>query len=281
VRDSEGLDPGAALRLQSVRIYPTASRRSAGLDVDVEAVRRETVFRTTIALETYGFEDPEAARLRWQGKRRWIQALGELGSRQADRRLRREIEHHGRLGGPPQTLGFYRWLRDLGRELPEHTFLLQLGWGAGWESKTLGSSLLRQGDGQFERLLSKYRVTKERNRRPGDPFPRSRHLALVSGEPALPMGWVAVRIAGLDDVAVAERPEPQEAAAGQRTGRVKWFSPSKGYGFVAPEGGGDDVFLHKSGLVDPSRPPREGDRLAFDVEQAAKGPRAVNARVID
>jgi CspA family cold shock protein len=94
------------------------------------------------------------------------------------------------------------------------------------------------------------------------------------------MGWVEVQVKGLDEVDVGEVPEPDEAASGQRTGRVKWFSSEKGYGFVAPDDGGDDVFLHSSGLADPARTPRDGDRLAFDVEVAAKGPRAINARII-
>jgi CspA family cold shock protein len=95
------------------------------------------------------------------------------------------------------------------------------------------------------------------------------------------MGWLAVRITGLDEIEVAEVPAPKKAVAGQRTGTVKWFSSSKGYGFVAPDGGGEDLFLHVSGLLDPTPAPRSDDRLAFDVEQSAKGLRAVNARVID
>jgi CRISPR-associated protein Csm5 len=280
VRDSEPVATDEHLELHSVRIYPTASAQSAGLDVDVEAVKPKTVFHTTITLETYGFEDPEAARLRWRGQRRWIAGVADLAKRHGGGRLMTEAKYFKARSGPRRTMRFYDSLIKRLLELPDDMLLLQVGWGAGWESKTLGSPMLRQSDGQFEGLLSQYRMTKERDRRVGDPFPRSRHLALVNGRPGLPMGWLAVRLAGLDKIQVAEPPELAEAAGGQRTGRVKCFFRSKGYGFVAPDGGGDDVFLHTSGLVDPSRPPREGDRLAFDVEQAAKGPRAVNARVI-
>ena len=281
VRDSEPVDADEHLALQTVRVYPTASSRSSGLDVDVEAIRPGTVLQAAITLETYGFEDPEAARLRWQGKRRWLKELPAMAKQHAQQRLITEAEYFKRKGGPRGAMRFYDRLIKRLLELPDDTLLVQVGWGAGWESKTLGSSQLRQDDGQFERMLSQYRMTRERNRRAGAPFPRSRHLALKNGRPALPMGWLAVRVAGLEEIKVVDKPAPKKAAAGQRTGTVKWFSSSKGYGFVAPDGGGDDLFLHISGLLDPTPAPRQGDRLAFDVEQSAKGPRAVNARVID
>jgi CRISPR-associated protein Csm5 len=280
VRDSQPLDADEHLALQTVRVYPTASSESAGLDVDVEAVAPEAVFHTTVTLETYGFESPEASRLRWQGQRRWIQDLTELGKRHVGERLMTEAQYFKEKGGPRRSMRFYDALIKRLLELPDDVLLLQVGWGAGWESKTLGSAMLRQSDHAFERLLSTYRMTKERDRRAGDPFPRSRHLALIDGRPALPMGWLAVRVEGLDEVAVAEPPEPGEAAAGQRTGRLKKFFADRGFGFIEPEGGGKDVFIHVSGLADPGATLREGQRLAFDVEDTDRGPRAVNARVL-
>jgi CRISPR-associated protein Csm5 len=281
VRDSEPLPPGDGLALQTVRVYPTASRDSAGLDVDVEAIRPRTTFRTTIALETYGFESDQAARLGWQGKRRWIRELGTLGKKHAQQRLITESEYFRRKGGPRGALRFYDELIQRLIELPEDALLLQVGWGAGWESKTLGSALLSEDGRKFEDLLSNYRMTKERNRRPGDLFPKSRHLALRNGRPALPMGWLELRIAGLEAVEVREASAaPAGAARGQRTGRLKKYFPDKGYGFITPDGGGPDIFLHVSALAGPAADLREGQRLAFDVEQAAKGPRAVNVRVV-
>jgi hypothetical protein len=55
--------------------------------------------------------------------------------------------------------------------------------------------LLRTDDHTFERLLDRYRMTKEKNRRAGDPFPKSRHLVLNRrGQPAEPLGWVRMRL---------------------------------------------------------------------------------------
>ncbi len=59
-------------------------------------------------------------------------------------------------------------------------------------------------------------------------------------------------------------------------GSVKWYSIARGYGFIAPEGGGGDVFVHYS-TVDPQfLPLREGDRVSFETEDSPKGPRAKN-----
>jgi CspA family cold shock protein len=69
----------------------------------------------------------------------------------------------------------------------------------------------------------------------------------------------------------------QSNGAGKQRGVVKWFSPEKGYGFITPEGGGKDVFLHVSALkASDLDDPREGDKIWFDIEQGKKGAQAVN-----
>jgi CspA family cold shock protein len=60
-------------------------------------------------------------------------------------------------------------------------------------------------------------------------------------------------------------------------GTVKFFNESKGYGFITPESGGKDVFVHANGLKDEIR---EGDKVSYDVEESPKGLNALNVRVI-
>lgn len=58
-------------------------------------------------------------------------------------------------------------------------------------------------------------------------------------------------------------------------GTVKWFNESKGFGFITPEDGGKDVFVHFSAIVgDGFRTLAEGQQVSFEVEQGPKGPQA-------
>lgn len=61
------------------------------------------------------------------------------------------------------------------------------------------------------------------------------------------------------------------------TGTVKWFNDSKGYGFIAPENGGKDLFVHHSSISGKGVASlAEGQRVSFDIEKGPKGPRAIN-----
>jgi CspA family cold shock protein len=60
---------------------------------------------------------------------------------------------------------------------------------------------------------------------------------------------------------------------------VKWFNPDKGYGFITPEDGSKDVFVHYSEIdMDGFRTLEESDEVEFEIEQADKGPQAVRVR---
>jgi len=60
-------------------------------------------------------------------------------------------------------------------------------------------------------------------------------------------------------------------------GTVKWFSDEKGYGFIEPEGGGEDAFVHYSDIQgDGYKSLQEDSEVEFELEQGDKGPRAVN-----
>jgi CspA family cold shock protein len=62
-------------------------------------------------------------------------------------------------------------------------------------------------------------------------------------------------------------------------GTVKWFNAEKGYGFIAQEGDGDDVFVHYSAIQSNGyKTLDENQKVEFDVTQGPKGPQAENVR---
>ncbi len=63
-------------------------------------------------------------------------------------------------------------------------------------------------------------------------------------------------------------------------GKVKWFNEKKGYGFIEQDGG-EDLFVHYSAIQgDGFKTLAEGQRVRFEVEDAAKGPKAKNVQVV-
>ncbi len=61
------------------------------------------------------------------------------------------------------------------------------------------------------------------------------------------------------------------------TGSVKWFNDAKGFGFITPDDGGDDLFAHFSAIVDAGfKSLKEGERVSFEVTYGAKGKQASN-----
>lgn len=81
---------------------------------------------------------------------------------------------------------------------------------------------------------------------------------------SIPVSCVQLVRAGTADVKGKARVMPK--------GTVKWFNPTKGYGFIAPESGGKDIFVHISAVQKAGlRSLNEGQRIGFEVEQQQNG----------
>jgi CspA family cold shock protein len=65
------------------------------------------------------------------------------------------------------------------------------------------------------------------------------------------------------------------------TGTVKWFNDDKGFGFITPDDGSKDLFVHQSSIdAEGHRTLAEGSKVSFDTEAGDKGPRAANVKVV-
>lgn len=65
------------------------------------------------------------------------------------------------------------------------------------------------------------------------------------------------------------------------TGTVKWFSDDKGFGFITPDDGSKDLFVHHTAIVgDGHRSLDEGAKVSYDADRGDKGPKAVNVRLV-
>jgi CspA family cold shock protein len=69
----------------------------------------------------------------------------------------------------------------------------------------------------------------------------------------------------------------ESGSMARTTGTVKWFNDAKGFGFITPENGGKDCFVHHTAIkAEGFRSLAEGDRVEFDIVEGQKGPAAEN-----
>ncbi len=168
------------------------NERSAAAPIALEAIRSDATFHTTLTLDDYLFNDPQAAQgLRLGNKREWLTTLPALANDQAQARLKQELQFY-KTRPRSRVAGFYRQLLGLVPELGSDRFLLQLGWGGGWDNKTLAYLV---GPAEREALIGRYRLAIG-TRQKGDPFPKSRRAVARQVEedvqPIAPFGWLLV-----------------------------------------------------------------------------------------
>jgi cold shock protein len=80
---------------------------------------------------------------------------------------------------------------------------------------------------------------------------------------------------------LAHRVQAAEVLHQMATGVVKWFSDEKGFGFITPDDGGQDAFVHFSAIQgDGFRTLAEGAKVEYELGESPKGPQATNVRMI-
>ena len=204
VGDSQPVSP-AQLRLQRAHIYPTATTtyrgRSQGLDVDIETLGKGTVLELPIHVPTElladrgsAFDHRRQQELgRWEGQAVWLEKLALFGRRNARALLEDEVRFFEKRLDVPEVHRFYQQVVDIFTKLEKNEFLLVLGWGGGWHTKTL-NRYLRRDSKLLGDLVSRYRLNRTGTLRTDVPFPKSRHLLRRLDKPGPPLGWVKVAL---------------------------------------------------------------------------------------
>ena len=170
-----------------------------GSPIELEALRPDTKFRLTIKLDRALFSDwARRSGLELAGGKS-LANLAQVAQAHSTQRVQSEVKWFSDIRGAQRLAQFYQQLSQA--RLGKSMCLLQLGWGAGWESKTFGSRL--QADQPFmERLVNDYRMARGQ-RREGDPFPKSRRMVVayhrttdgrVAEVPGSPLGWVLMEM---------------------------------------------------------------------------------------
>ena len=196
VSDSAPLSP-ESLILVNARVLNRNG--SLGAPIELEALRPETELVLTVKIDRALFSE-------WAKQYGLHLHAGDLLARlpqvvrsYSEHRLKNELRVLSNMPNGTRLAQLYKeWLQE---SLADNEFLLQLGWGTGWEAKTFGSHL--QSDASFmEALLRDYKLARGK-RQSGDPFPKSRRV-LVKVEqspngqkreiPVVPLGWVLVEM---------------------------------------------------------------------------------------
>lgn len=191
----------SGLMVANARVLGRGGR--LGSPIELEAIRPDSVFSLTVKVDTVLFSD-WAKRAELDPRQSiWLQNLVPIAQRYSQERIRREIKWLSEMRtGEVSVTAITQFYQQLAQaKLGSRRFLLQLGWGTGWEGKTFGSNL--QTDQRFlQRVVTQYRLARGQ-RKEGDPFPKSRRVAVqarrqndgrITEIPSAPWGWCLVEM---------------------------------------------------------------------------------------
>lgn len=200
VSDSAPLQPDCLFLVNVRVINPGTSKEAASeIPVELEAIRSDVIFKSSLKLDLVLFSDwAKRYGLRLNG-RDWLADIPGIASAHAREQIERESKWFKEIPNAQAVTSFYETLKKTSIESPK--FLLRIGWGAGWESKTFGSRL--QEDADFmQYIVERYHMKKGKAAK-GSAFPASRRAAVRKTEAGAksrdeligaPLGWVLVEM---------------------------------------------------------------------------------------
>lgn len=187
--------PGEKENLQLLNVQVAVGTK-AGSPIELEAIRRDVTFEATLTLDGFLRQDNVTAQLGWQKDQLlWLMNIPKVVNAFTVHRIDSERKRWRAIDEPVRS--FYDTLDRVLRQLDlSSEFLIQLGWGGGWDSKTFGDILTRDGQ-VFKQVVQKYGKTMVRQGeyKPGDTYPKSRRVVVNSSDkPVFPLGWIKVRM---------------------------------------------------------------------------------------
>ncbi len=192
VADSQPLAKGD-LRITNAQVV-TGSEK-LGSPIEVEAIWSDSVLHTTLTLDDFLHSAQAEPTLGFGERWSWLERLPEIArawgvehlARERDWFRTRKYDTIGRLYH--QMLGMLQT-----KKLADNQFFLEIGWGGGWQVKSIGAPL-QSDKAQWEKLLTDKRRSPARfRRREGDAFPKSRRVMVVGDRPVAPFGWCLVEL---------------------------------------------------------------------------------------
>lgn len=201
--------PGEGLMLVNAQVL---TKKSAGSPVELEAIKSEMTFRGSLTVDETLFGAWAEPQLHFADRKHWLMELMARAQKHSLARIERLADWYEHAEG---CEGIARFYRDLAQaNLPARSAVLQIGWGAGWDGKTLWTHL-QQDPLLFEQLVIDFRLHKAGRdsppRKAGDPFPRSKRAAMnKDNKPTAPMGWVLVQLKPVGELPTEWAGQPYE-----------------------------------------------------------------------
>lgn len=196
---SDLTEPASANESMMLVNAQVLTKRQVGSPVELEAVRQRIVFQGSVTIDDVLFSSFAERELHFANRKHWLTELVARVQTHSLARIEQLAAWYETADNGAEIAHYFRQLAAA--KIGKRQAVMQIGWGAGWDAKTLWTHL--QTDPRlFEQLVTDFRLHRAPQgsppRKPGDPFPRSRRATMTVKEgvakPVAPLGWVLVEL---------------------------------------------------------------------------------------
>lgn len=192
ISDSE---PGKQDWMRPYTVAVVSNGKANGITISLEVIKARSEFTGSLVLDEFLIEPKNASDLGWSDHQlELLETISEAVNAFSRKRIEREIQRWQSVEGGNQIAEFYqRRLRDLDQLKPDE-FILQVGWGGGWDSKTPGLQEYCSED-EFNHLVRAEKIVHRGKFNSNWHVPKSRRVKVDDeNKPAQPLGWIKVHM---------------------------------------------------------------------------------------